>query len=277
MKGLKKMNFDEFDLSKLDTMTKYPSILTYHALGDHKTLLPGFVQDTGFNDDEMYYGTEKVDGTNTRIVLLNDDFMVGSRDRLLYRKGQDINNLKNVLAKTVDWDITHTVAEIAKNLSSKNSHDNCLRIAFGETYGNNITQGSRNYVNDKECAFRLFDLVTEDEETVRKIIDYPIDKIAGWRNHDHQHFVDVDELTSFAEANNLNKTPYLFTIKGNEIPKTLNDVLDWLQQFSKTKAGINAIGKAEGVVIRSKDRSFIRKLRFEDYEKTLRKYPERFK
>ena len=61
------MAFDvrRIDLGKLNSMTKYPSILTYHALGDK-----GALQDTvQVSFAGRVVGTEKVDGTNARLVF----------------------------------------------------------------------------------------------------------------------------------------------------------------------------------------------------------------
>ncbi len=55
----------QVDLGKLNSMTKYPSILTYHALGD-KGLLQETVQ---IPFEGRVIGTEKVDGTNTRLIF----------------------------------------------------------------------------------------------------------------------------------------------------------------------------------------------------------------
>src|SRR5687767_8680706 len=72
------MTFDirRVDLGKLNSMTKYPSIPTYHTLGD-KGMLQEAVQ-VPFAGRVL--GTEKVDGTNTRLIFCPDGaVVVGSR------------------------------------------------------------------------------------------------------------------------------------------------------------------------------------------------------
>lgn len=79
------MTFDirQVDLGKLNSMTKYPSILTYHALGD-KGVLQDAVQ---IPFERRIIGTEKVDGTNTRLVFCPDQsVIVGSREDLLWER-----------------------------------------------------------------------------------------------------------------------------------------------------------------------------------------------
>lgn len=64
------MNFNvrNVDLSKLNSATKYPSILTYHVIG-----AKGILQDdvlTYFPAATTLIGTEKIDGTNARMIFM---------------------------------------------------------------------------------------------------------------------------------------------------------------------------------------------------------------
>ena len=56
------------DLAKLNSATKYPSILTYHELGD-RGRLKETVQ-VPFVEGQEIFVTEKIDGANGRIVVL---------------------------------------------------------------------------------------------------------------------------------------------------------------------------------------------------------------
>lgn len=75
------------DLNKLNSMTKYPSIPTYHTLGNKGVLLEETVRFEG----EVVL-TEKVDGTNRIILLPDGNFVLGSREELLFAKGDLIGN-----------------------------------------------------------------------------------------------------------------------------------------------------------------------------------------
>ena len=57
----------DFDLRKLNSATKYPSIPTYHALGERGMLLD---EHASF-DGQSILATEKVDGTNSRTIRLS--------------------------------------------------------------------------------------------------------------------------------------------------------------------------------------------------------------
>ena len=63
------------DLEALNSATKYPSIRTYHALGERGSLTE---EVTGFHGDVVL--SEKIDGSNSRIIRLPDgDWLIGSR------------------------------------------------------------------------------------------------------------------------------------------------------------------------------------------------------
>ncbi|HJU39830.1 MAG TPA: hypothetical protein VJ724_09680 [Tahibacter sp.] len=77
------------DLQRLNSLTKYPSIPTYHTL-DPKN--GGLVEEAvRFAGDVV--ATEKIDGTNARLVCLPDgSYVLGSREELLYARGDLIGN-----------------------------------------------------------------------------------------------------------------------------------------------------------------------------------------
>ena len=77
------------DLRRLNSATKYPSIMTYHSLGEKGSLLDEHMD---MGDGELIF-TEKVDGTNSRIVVApGADYVLGSREELLHARGDLIFN-----------------------------------------------------------------------------------------------------------------------------------------------------------------------------------------
>ena len=58
----------------------------------------------------------------------------------------------------------------------------------------------------------------------------------------------------------IDHVPYISAIKGNELPIDRMSMLNFLIRFADTQAGINAQGKAEGIVVRTFSRSMIRKI-----------------
>jgi len=247
---------NKYGVDKLNSLTKYPSIFTYHCLGEKGSLAEALVDDKDFSLYDKCYISEKIDGTNARIIFAKDDYIIGSRDELLFAKGDRFGNPQ--------LNIVNTIKGIAEGLSAEFSG---IYILYGEVYGGNVTKASKQYTNDKTFAFRVFDFA----EVSTAIISEPLEKISTWREHGGQTFLDVNALMDIAKKYDLETVPFIDQINGNVIPKDRFSMLTFLQNFSETKAGINNKGKSEGIVVRNHDRSLIRKIRFEDYERTAKR------
>ena len=119
------MTFDirQIDLGKLNSMTKYPSILTYHALGD-KGVLQDAVQ---IPFEGRIIGTEKVDGTNARLIFCPDQsVLVGSRDDLLWERRDLIGN--------PSMGIVEAVKETVQRLVESHCRPGQISVYFVEVY-----------------------------------------------------------------------------------------------------------------------------------------------
>lgn len=141
------MNFDirTVDLQRLNSLTKYPSILTYHNLDPKNGNL--------LEEPRLFQGnliaTEKVDGTNSRIICLPDgSYLLGSREELLYAKGDLIGNPALGIV-----DALKDKAEEIATLS-----ENKIKIFFFEVYGGKITQASKQYTVNRKVGYRLIDI-----------------------------------------------------------------------------------------------------------------------
>lgn len=247
---------------KLNTITKYPSILTYHKLGNRGTLVEDLTEYKCI-DDKILEATEKVDGTNVRIIICGNDYIIGTREEFIYAKGDRIRNDKqSILFKCID---------IAERLIRDNKFkDTELIVIYGENYGKDIGRGYKNYAN-KEVAFRVFDMWSMEVSKVQEIINMDLNKISTWRENGGQPYFSIDKLKNYCTELQLEKTPVLFSLKHAEMPITVADVYNMLIKYKNTKVSLDVnSGKSEGIVIRSKYRSYIKKLRFEDYEKTLK-------
>ena len=251
----------DYGWDNFNSMTKYPSILTYHSLGDKGGVVDTLNFDaSSLSENELLYATEKIDGTNSRIVFWRDDYVIGSREDLLYAKGDRIVNNTMSIVKTV-----RPVAE--RILPYVNSHDQ-LVVVYGETYGKGINSG-REYTKQDTTHFRVFDIVIQSN--VEEILQMDRGAISSWREHDGQAFVPNSQRMELPFAKHLEFVPHTETIEAGQMPTRLVDTFEWLQRFAVTRAGIDHQGHAEGVVIRNDTRSFIRKIRFEDYEKAKKK------
>lgn len=262
---------ETYPLQKINSATKYPSILTYHNLGDRGTLVDSLVENKSFENTDVYI-SEKIDGTNSRIVFTTndvgdvEDFLIGSREDFLFAyKDRIINNTLGIVK---------TIYPIANTIMSFNFKPNMVYAFYGETFGGNIN-GAKQYTNHNAFSYRMFDVWNMPIDNFKEILNMDVEKIASWREHAGQPFVNVVELTNFGAIMKIPTVPYLKMINGNDIPKTLKEVFDWLQEFKNTNVILDddytGQGKAEGVVVRTADRHLIRKIRFEDYEKTKKR------
>lgn len=263
-----------FDLEKLNSATKYPSIMTYHALGDKGRLTEELTPSPAMNADDTIYITEKIDGTNTMIIFYKDDYIIGSRESLTYAKGDRIKSSDSLGAKI----ITDACRFADRYLQIKGETED-LVVVFGEAYGGRIQNGAC-YTRKNQTAFRTFDGFAYTESQIREILAMSFDEIASQRQHLRRPYFTYNH-TGISQLESVGTTvPFLGTIKYSELPVGVEEAYEFLKQFSRSRAVLdseeqadpltNKIGRAEGIVIRNADRSFIKKLRFESYEKTIR-------
>jgi hypothetical protein len=256
------MTFDirQVDLGKLNSMTKYPSILTYHALGD-KGVLMDTVQ---IPFEGRIIGTEKVDGTNARLIFCPDQsVLVGSREDLLWERQDLIGNPA--------MGIVEAVKETVHRLFEALSRPSRIAVYFVEVFGRNIGGGAKNYTKTGKVSFRLFDVIFIDN--FDEMFGWPAARIAHWRDNGGQRYVDADEIVKLATEIGFQTVPPSLDTDAAQLPTDIDETYRYLLQFqhSRCKLDEDANGEPEGIVIRSPDRSRIAKLRREDYERTLRR------
>ena len=257
------MTFDirQVDLGKLNSMTKYPSILTYHALGD-KGVLQDAVQ---IPFEGRIIGTEKVDGTNTRLIFCPDQsVIVGSREDLLWERRDLIGNPA--------MGIVDAVKETVHRLVETLCRPGRIAVYFVEVFGRNIGGGAKNYTKTGKVRLpvvrRGFHRELRRDVRLARRTDR---SLAGqWRSairrcrrdrearrrhrlSDGSGFARHGRRPSFRPAWR-KPTSYLLNFHA-----------------SQCKLDDDANGDPEGIVVRSPDRSRIAKLRREDYERTLRR------
>ncbi len=257
------------NLDRLDSATKYPSILTYHAIGDRGTLK----EEVQVPFDSPVLLTEKIDGTNARIIACDDDYIIGSREELLTARDDLIFNpalaiVESLLKLNVPRmvSIRLDVQGQSAGMSSKTCY-----VLFGEVYGHKKISGYKSYSDGEQVGFRLFDVAFFEPSYFKAITSMGRDKIASWRDHGGQKFVSQEVLKHLANGLNLQLTP---SLREHTLPTTLRNTHEMLKDvLTKTHAGlVEGVKKGpEGVVARTPDRKRIAKLRFEDYERTERK------
>ena len=211
---------DHYGLDKLNSLTKYPSILTYHETAERGSLAPKLVEDKDFSNYDKIYLTEKIDGTNSRIVFVTNengipcDFLIGSREDFLHAKGDRIINPALGIVETVYKEVINTSLELT-NLTTfahtfKPDH---LYVIYGETYGGKIN-GAKQYTNIQAYNFRAFDVVEMDLPSAYGILSMKLEDISSWREHGGQPFLPVEKLIAICNTLSINRVPYIQTING---------------------------------------------------------------
>lgn len=263
------MKFSDLDLDKLNSATKYPSILTYHAMADKGRLKDEVQVPLG---DEVFV-TEKIDGTNTRIIIFGGSYVLGSREELLYHRGDLISNPAQGIVQAVRPVANQVmVKDFLGRLQSWQPPDGAL-VIYGETYGGNVTAGSKHYTKDRAVTgFRVFDVAYLALDQLASMnLEWPVEKIAAWRDNGGQSFLSVAEQVDLCRVLGLDRVP---EVAASGPPSGLAETFSWLKAAlpGPTMAALPGAtpGRPEGVVIRSADRKRIAKIRFEDYERTFR-------
>jgi hypothetical protein len=245
------------DLSALNSATKYPSIPTYHTLADRGVLTDETVR---FTDEVIL--TEKVDGTNGRIVLLPDgDYFIGSREELLHAKGDRVHNPA--------LGIVDALRPLADGLKADAGPDLAM-VFFLEVYGHRIGGAAKQYSAAGNVSHRLFDLAFVPVE----VLGWERDRISGWREGGGQTWEAEPALQRTAEVEGIELTPRLGTLSGADLPTGIEAMHAFLEErLPGTLVALdeNAGRRPEGIVLRDGRRQVIAKARFQDYERTLKR------
>lgn len=245
------------DLRKLNSLTKYPSIPTHHAL-DPKN--GGLLEEPTLYEGPVI-GTEKVDGTNGRIILLPDgQWLIGSREDLLTARGDIVHNPALGIV-----DALRPVAERAATIGAGEFGE--ILVFFLEVYGFKQLPAWKHYGSGKP-AFRLFDVVAVLDD----MLAWEVERIASWRQSGGQNFASESGLHDLAKQIGVEVTPRLFEIDGSDLPSDVAGMRAFMDAYRNTLVATSGEpGLNEGIVLRSPDRSVISKARFQDYDRTLKR------
>lgn len=253
------------DQGRLNSLTKYPSIETYHAMDGKGVLLEQCIH---LPQDAPIRVTEKIDGTNARIIFFpaEMDYFIGSREELLHARGDRvINPAMSIVPTLIPW-ADHMLSILACHYGNGEMFG-----VYGEVYGGNVSKASRQYTDKRTLGFRVFDTLHMQAEYVYTMMSKSRETIAAWRDNGGQPFCSYDQtFIKYKDMLGYETVP----IQDAEHPPTdIEGTLEWLRWIApRTAVHLDGgDGEAEGVVIRTDDRSIIAKIRFEDYERTLRK------
>lgn len=248
------------NLRATNGLTKYPSIVTYHALGERGRVTDAVQVDFGELDVLV---TEKVDGTNARIIVHDGDYLIGSREELLHARGDCIHNPAQGIVDAIRATAEALVRSGAPSVGE-------VLVVYGEVYGGKVTAASKSYTSSGAVGFRVFDVVGFSVAGFTEMRDRAPERIAAWREGGGQRFLPWTEVSGLAGQIGVHTVPVVATRAG--LPKAPGEALGWMREtITSTHAGIDAQGRPEGLVVRTEDRAKIAKLRFEDYERGSRR------
>lgn len=291
------MNQSEHDqwLQKVNSATKYPSIETYHQIGDRGRLDSALTLGP-YGDYERVIGTEKVDGSNSRVILLPCELphicgpadgelepefhmLYGSREELLHADGDMVFNPMNGIVPALR-DIARSIRTqfdstfVPYLTDSLNEMD--AVVFYFETYGVRGNGEYKNYSKVGAAGYRLFDIAVIHFSD-QKVLHASIEDIALWRDSGPravnrvQSFCGHEVLNEIASFLNIPTVPIVWEGRGRDIPRTLEGAQEWMREMgTTTRVGLDHSGRAEGIVLKSDSHRDLRtKLRFADYERTL--------
>ena len=261
-------NLTEFLTNPIfNSLTKYPSIQTFHKM--EKGILKDELTFPA-NESLEVYMTEKIDGSNIRFIIYNGDYLIGSRKEWIYAKGDRLISNEQVMY------LKNYVEEVLKSYTFKK---NILYCIYGEVHGTGI-QSWRNYtLSSQSYGFRIFDIWSMEKKDIENLLISmkSKDEVSNWRENNNQPWWNMNEMTKFIIncCGLLEYAPFKLLCSIKRIPTDIEETYEFMRRFQHTDVNLDRTGKqnakAEGIVIRTYDRSYIAKLRFEDYEKTFKK------
>lgn len=248
------------NLRQINSATKYPSIPTLHVL-EGKGVPSGPLQAL-WGDDEELIVTEKLDGTNVRIIMLpGGRWFIGSREELLTFDGDLVANASLGIVDAVRG----AAESIAKVFNA--SADQEVVTFHVELFGIKSTAAWKNYGNG-DPLIRLFDVSRVPVADV----DRPVEQIALWRDNGGQEFANEEALGQWSRFLGLELAPRMGQASARDFkasawtPKETWEFLSCYRAWSEDEDSVH-VGKSEGLVLRNRTRSKIVKVRFEDYRK----------
>lgn len=251
------IDLQSVDLRKVNSLTKYPSMPTHHAL-DPKN--GGLLEEPTVYEGPVI-GTEKVDGTNGRVILLpSGDWLIGSREDLLTAGGDIVHNPALGIV-----DALRDVAEQATVIGAGGFDE--ILVLYLEVYGSKQFPAWKHY-GSGQAAYRLFDIASIPAD----MLSWEIERIASWRQHDGQDFASESVLVDLAKLVGADLTPRLFVMDGGALPTGIEGMREFMEAHRTTSVATSGEpGLNEGIVLRSADRRVISKARFQDYDRTLKR------
>lgn len=281
-----KYNFD-----KINALTRYPSILDYHQIEDEKAtnkLATRDYQPIPPQPEKMpIVIKELVDGDVIRIISIDNDFFIGDNTDMIHARGDRIISNPRIVPM---------YKALNSFFGANMTNNERLMVLIAVCYGGELSPIYKS--NEIKCVL-LEGYTLKLNDVISLCRDNEIEAIQKWVDTLHQPFWSIKTLTRFCTACNLEPLPILKETTLNSIPTEITDMKELINQYKysslftetevKTKENkkldtktptinIDDIEKdddieflfnnkipSKGIVIRSLDRTYIRKVNFKHY------------
>jgi hypothetical protein len=172
--------------AQLNSLTKYPSILTLHALGERGRLTASLTTPALF--EQPVIATEKIDGTSARLLVFADgSYLVGSRENLLTVSGDLFFDPAVGIVEGLRRTVFPQLADASGHLptlaySVGTAAPAPLTVIYGEFYGGKVTASSKHYALPEQVGFRVFDVaVFADSASLAEQLTADVRELSTWR------------------------------------------------------------------------------------------------
>lgn len=129
---------------------KYPSLTNHYAISKSSRLTSAY-----YNKNQLWYSTEKIDGTNFSVHISKDDVKFGKRSSFITQDDKPFNNGISIVNNT---DLVSFVQENFLKDSNKVLH------LYGELYGSKIQKTNYDVAKLGKNDLKFFDAIIETED-----------------------------------------------------------------------------------------------------------------
>lgn len=236
---------------ELNGMTKFPSIYPLHEFIRVGKKMLAHGEPIHSIKDKEFDITEKIDGTNIRIIIhrnCNEVFIGGRGELLAYNKDllyNDKYGVIDIINKTFDEKILDSFHK------SSFWDGNEFLILYGELFGKGIQKRGKQY-NAEGRDFRLFAVRSLTIETINVFKSISRE---NWhsvrRKNTSMRFFPFGDVLEIRDKLGLQTVPYHGTINIDDLA-TPEEVSNFIKDF--TNSSINN-ARSEGIVLHSLDSS----------------------
>lgn len=129
---------------------KYPSLTNHYAISKSTRIM-----DSYYDQSQLWYSTEKIDGTNFSVHISKDEVKFGKRNSFINQDDKPFNRGINIVNSTdlVDF--------IQKNFI-QNSNE--VIHLYGELFGSKIQKTNYDIAKEGKNDLKFFDAIVESED-----------------------------------------------------------------------------------------------------------------